>query len=55
MFGWMYILIDKGNGNSNKELSHMRDQFWISAISGVAMAAFIHGTSLFIPTKLRMG
>jgi hypothetical protein len=50
-----YILMDKDDGNSNEDLSYMQNRFWISAGSGLAMAAFLHGTKLFIPANIRMG
>jgi hypothetical protein len=46
-----YILLEDGGDN----LNHMRDRFWISAVSGIAMTAFIHGISIFVPLKMRMG
>jgi hypothetical protein len=48
-----YILLEDGGDNDN--LKHMRDRFWISAVSGLAMTAFIHGISFFVPLKMRMG
>lgn len=44
-----YILFQE-----DEALDRIRDRVYISAISGLAMAAFIHGFSLFVPMQMRL-
>jgi hypothetical protein len=44
-----YILFQE-----DEAVDRIRDRFYISAVSGLAMlAAFIHGLSLFVPMQMR--
>jgi hypothetical protein len=44
-----YILLQ-----DDESMDRIRDRVWISAVSGLAMAAFIYGMSAFVPVGMRM-
>lgn len=38
----------------DEAVDRIRDRSYISAVSGLAVAAFIHGFSLFVPIQMRL-
>jgi hypothetical protein len=51
-----YILFESNDRQVDEYMTKERilKRFWMSCICGLAMASFIHGLSLFVPTQLRM-
>jgi hypothetical protein len=51
-----YILLESNDRQVDEYMTteQIQKRFWMSCICGLAMASFIHGLSLFVPTQLRM-
>lgn len=42
------------NNDNDEHLSKLGERIRISVVTGLAMACFIHGSSVFVPTQLRL-